>query len=538
MYGNPSRFRPSGGGAGGRRQQPSPFHPTNPNDIYLQSPPFQNHRFPTNFPVQGSDFSMLNHGFPVQQFPGPNFQPQNPRELLEKVDRAVSKARRDLLAAGESVSAWKVSQSALLMLQVDCWGSLGFRMQQVPSLHSLIVIEGKMNAFIHCFVAVRRITSLHDLEVAICNNEAIGKFEELELGPFLRHPLVQHYFSVNLDTTEVFKITSEEIITLLCEFMDTCKNKDIVVDEFLYFISEKRSVSGKEKLGIRIQSLGMHISAIRRAKNSENGILKKHKGTFKPKHDKECRKFPLSSSQKKILDERFCAISERVENFSSVNKDFCGKHIRFGSLSSEDEQSDDCMYEDDNDSVIGSHVNFSSPSIRNSDRVSSCPYPSATEEMKRLGLKDKNCTVPSPADGIQRQHYQSSGPARKKRKYENLNCTTSAPPKLQKKDMVKVGVLPIETGHETKEFNYISGADSSVSNDSLRMFVSTWKEMCQEHTVTEVILYMVACKRYEVNMMLHGFNEWHMEGKDLKQRALSMVLGQQRVVLSDPTLGT
>lgn len=144
MYGNTSRFRPSGGGRGGRRQQRPPFHPPNPNNIYHQPPPFQNHSFPTNFPLQGSDFSMLNHGFPVQQFAGPNFQPQNRRELLEKVDRAVLKARRDLLAAGESVSAWKVSQSALLMLQVDSWGSLGFRMQEVPSLHSLIVIEGKV----------------------------------------------------------------------------------------------------------------------------------------------------------------------------------------------------------------------------------------------------------------------------------------------------------------------------------------------------------------------------------------------------------
>lgn len=230
----------------------------------------------------------------------------------------------------------------------------------------------------------------------------------------------------------------------------------------------------------------MHISAIWRAKNSENGILKKHKVTVKPKHDKECRKRALSSSQKKILDERFSAISERVENFSSVNEDFCGKHIRFGSLSSEDEQSDDCIYEDDNDSASGSHINFSALSIKSSDRVSSCPYPSAAEEMKRLGLKDENCSAPSPAIGIQRRHYQSSGSVRKKRKYENLNCTTSAPPKLQKKDAVKVGVLPIENGHETKEFNYISGADFSVANDSLRMFVSTWKEVCQEHTVTEV----------------------------------------------------
>lgn len=97
---------------------------------------------------------------------------------------------------------------------------------------------------------------MHDLEVAICKNEAIGQFEELELGPFLRHPLVQHYFSVDSDTTEVFKITSEEIIVLLSEFMYSSKNKDIKVDEFLRFIGTKRSVSGMEKLGIRIQSLG------------------------------------------------------------------------------------------------------------------------------------------------------------------------------------------------------------------------------------------------------------------------------------------
>lgn len=99
---------------------------------------------------------------------------------------------------------------------------------------------------------------MYDLEVAICKNEAIGKFEELELGPFLQHPLVQHYFSVSSDTTEVFKINSEEIITLLSKFIDKCKNKvyKVEVDEFLDFISKKRSVSGKEKLGIRIQSLG------------------------------------------------------------------------------------------------------------------------------------------------------------------------------------------------------------------------------------------------------------------------------------------
>lgn len=119
-----------------------------------------------------------------------------------------------------------------------------------------------MNAFIHCFVGVRWITSLYDLQVAICKNEGVERFEELELGPLLRHPLVLHYFSVKADATAVFKITSEEIISYLCDFLDTSFKKDVKTEEFLDFIVKKRSVSSKENLAVRIQNLGYVTCAI------------------------------------------------------------------------------------------------------------------------------------------------------------------------------------------------------------------------------------------------------------------------------------
>lgn len=119
----------------------------------------------------------------------------------------------------------------------------------------------QVNAFVHCFVGVRRITSLYDLEVAICKNEGVDNFEELGLGPLLRHPLVIHYFSVRSDVTQVFKITSEEIIQLLSEFLDASKSKAVVgVEELLDFIAKKRSVKCREWLGIRIQNLGYVMS--------------------------------------------------------------------------------------------------------------------------------------------------------------------------------------------------------------------------------------------------------------------------------------
>ncbi|KAF8015728.1 hypothetical protein BT93_H1299 [Corymbia citriodora subsp. variegata] len=163
-----------------------------------------------------------------QPYQHPQHSVPSNAERLERIDRAVAKARRDLLAAGESVSSWKVSQAVVLALQVDSWSSLGFSMQQVPSLRSLMAVEGKINAFIHCFVETRKITSLYDMQTAICKNEGIERFEELELGPFLRYPLSGKRKG----------------------------RKPIEIEDLLSFIAKEKSVSGTEKLGVRIRNLG------------------------------------------------------------------------------------------------------------------------------------------------------------------------------------------------------------------------------------------------------------------------------------------
>ncbi|KAL4625776.1 hypothetical protein ACB092_05G048600 [Castanea dentata] len=282
---------------------------------------------------------------------------------MEKVDRAVTNARHNIIAIGESVTAWKVSQDALLNLNLESWTSLGFPMQEVPSLHRLMLTEGKINAFIHCFVGVQRVTTLYDLEVAICKNEGVDNFEKLELGPLLRHPLVLHYFSLKSDATEVFKITGEEVFCFLWKFMHRKKKKksqniesveveesldgkkkkkknkinNIQVEEFLDFIAKRRSVASKEELCIRIQNLGMHVSAIQKAMSPQTPILKK----------------PVDATSS----------SQCVESFSSARKDFRGKNIRFASSSSNDDENSD----DSKD------ANLPSQNVASYDRVTSCP---------------------------------------------------------------------------------------------------------------------------------------------------------------------
>jgi len=123
---------------------PHPFPPPQHNP-YAFAPPPQNP--PGVVPPPQNPPPSTSTAPPNKQSasaPRPQNQPENPKQAIDKAENASSKACRELLAAGDSVSAWKVSQKALLTLKVDSLNSLGIKMQQVPTLHRLMITEGKV----------------------------------------------------------------------------------------------------------------------------------------------------------------------------------------------------------------------------------------------------------------------------------------------------------------------------------------------------------------------------------------------------------
>nr|XP_043628280.1 protein NO VEIN-like [Erigeron canadensis] len=484
MYGQQPRFNRRGGGPGRgqpTQQQPPPVNPNyflNNNNYYIQPPNFDLPMVSPNFLPQNYNLPIVNPNFNPPRLFSPSSQSSSSNNNNNRgmIDKAVAKARRELLAAGDNVSALKVSQAALVILEADSWDSLGVKMQNVPSLFRLMLIEGKINAFINCFVGVWKITTLSDLETAICKNEGVQKFEELELGPLIRHPLINHYFCVSSDSSGVFKISGQEILNHLVEFMDTHKGKEVKADELLDFIAKKHSVDSKEKLHVRIQSLGLHISFIRQARPLENAILKRSLLSS----SKSKRKRPLFTSQKKQLDENFSAITERVKSFSSGH----GQHLRFHSPSSEEE--DDDMESDDNEdeACLTSQSKNSSQSLKSSDRVSSCPYPSAAEEKTRLGISSEKEESPSfdrtnCNGGVNRTN--------KKRKSDAIESSSSARNKSSKRG----GVRKDSAGKEIRSnFSHEDIADMSINKDSMMTFITLWKDACKRKNASEVISQM------------------------------------------------
>lgn len=191
--------------------------------------------------------------------------------------------------------------------------------------------------------------------------------------------------------------------------------------------------------------------------------------------------------QKEKLDERFSAISQRVESFSSVHKDFCGKHVRFDSSSSGDEGSGDSTYEKKKvDTDSSNDLKLSLQINKSADRPSSCPYPSATEEMMRLGLKGEVSGHATPIGS--QKHCIGSGTLKRKRRSRSRGHTTSGTSTSSKKFKEDCS-LPVKDDFGNSEEGSGFEAEYEITNNSLRMFVTMWKDGCRDMTVAEVCYF-------------------------------------------------
>ncbi|KAL6636733.1 hypothetical protein ACP70R_024305 [Stipagrostis hirtigluma subsp. patula] len=445
-----------------QQQQPQQLH--FPSHAYQQNrTPNHQHRAPNPAAAAASKAPPAPQPQQQQQ-PQP---PRNQQSVLERAQAAATKAREELVKSGEGVTGWKVAQAVLVALKVDSWDSLGVQLHEVPLLRDIFLTEGKVNAFIHCYVAARKIVTVYDLEVEICKNEGVGRFEELGLGPFLQNPLVAHYFSAPADLSTVPKLSSEEVINFLRKFVENSKKK-ITAEDFLDYLVEQKSVAGKEKLGVRVQSLGLHIAFLRQARKTEMAAVKllgNKSGSGDSSREKDLLKNTHFRTDKQVLDKRFHSITSRIKQLPGINK-----HIHFDST--DDEIDGDASSEDEKLDGIESKKGCPVPDNNDSDKhVSRCPYPSKTEEMERLGLRSEIKKRPALVRRKLRQREEKAN-SREKRKFEENESPSSLcqQPKRQQK---------VQTQKDEASPNCF------LNIGKLENFVTTWKETCREHPVQQ-----------------------------------------------------
>ncbi|XP_055813894.1 protein NO VEIN-like isoform X2 [Solanum dulcamara] len=243
----------------------------------------------------------------------------------------------------------------------------------------------------------------------------------------------------------------------------------------------------------------LHIGFIKQARRFEISPVNKYLRTVKKESSKKIRK-TLLPVQKQQFDEHFSTMCKLIKSFSSAEAELCGKHN--GVISgSEYENSDD----DQDESAAHSQSKFPVGNSKSSDRTTTCPYPSASEEIMRLGLKTEVEVSPHTASGSDKKS-KDIGESNRKRKHDGVQSSLALP----KRYMIQSKLFTRRKKKE-KKVDKMWNQDSDVSNDfshgddSIKMFVNTWKEACRTNNVDEVFQRMLqfykARKRVKVTRM-------------------------------------
>ncbi|BFI30056.1 hypothetical protein AXG93_2528s1220 [Marchantia polymorpha subsp. ruderalis] len=352
-------------------------------------------------------------------------------------ERVATRVYNDLLAGRKGVSTGKVAQATLSALGVPSFESLGVMPNEIPCLRKLSLLEGKVNAFIHSHVAGKKITTLYDLSVDLTRDEGVKEFEDLGLGPLLCHPLVGHYFTPPVGA-EVHKITAGEVIQLLSDYIGNLgKDTRVQIDNFLSFIQKERSLPSPQHLCIKIQSLGMHIGFIRRAKKAEKELISIWESRARAEFDKKQKP----------------SVMERVNSFLAAEKKKAAlgkRKFPFNSdpaTGSEDDLEDDDQLEGSNKRAVRLLQKTSADRSKkkdDDDSVRLFPMPSTT-----------NCPYPSEAEERARQKKQD--------------------------------LRQFVANSEQEDF-YLSGME-------LQEFVTILKDACENRSVHEVLMKMIEMSR-------------------------------------------
>eukprot|EP00850_Spirogloea_muscicola_P004410 SM000019S04954 [mRNA] locus=s19:180237:191954:+ [translate_table: standard] len=131
-----------------------------------------------------------------------------------------------------------------------------------------------VNASIDSFVATRKIATLHDLGLELARLEGVPAFEDLGLGPLVSYGLAVEYFAPASVLAAPPSITAGDVVRSLAEYMGTLgRSKKVEADQLLLHMARQRGLPSASHLCVRVQSLGMYIAAIMRAKGEEQRLV-------------------------------------------------------------------------------------------------------------------------------------------------------------------------------------------------------------------------------------------------------------------------
>ncbi|XP_043958453.1 protein NO VEIN isoform X2 [Gambusia affinis] len=191
----------------------------------------------------------------------------------ETINNVTESVVREIASEGELVTKEKVMSRVCKMFPSLDPGML--KPRTIPALKNLQYLIREVNMFIEATEAVTSICTLYELGQSLAGLKDKKRYEELNLGPLCKLPLVHRMFKIDSNTKDddIPEIETVDVLKQIKVFRRKHSNQRLDLAEFMKHLSDHYNCESPYELGIRIPSFGLPISSLIKVSRCEQAYL-------------------------------------------------------------------------------------------------------------------------------------------------------------------------------------------------------------------------------------------------------------------------
>ncbi|KAF1374253.1 hypothetical protein PFLUV_G00248000 [Perca fluviatilis] len=193
----------------------------------------------------------------------------------DSVNSLMEDVIRDIAAEGELVTKEKVISRVCRLMQIPSLDAGRIQPWKIPALKDLQYLIREINMFIESTEAVTSICTLYELGQSLAGLKDKKHYEELNLGPLCKLPLIHRMFKIDSNTKDddIHQIETVDILKQIRVFRKQQNKPKVDLAEFMKYLSDHYNCESPYELGIRIHSLGLPIGTLLKVSRCEHLIM-------------------------------------------------------------------------------------------------------------------------------------------------------------------------------------------------------------------------------------------------------------------------
>ena len=182
-------------------------------------------------------------------------------QIIEEINLKTEEIIKELSSKGKFLPC-EVVKGVLLDLLQAAFKQHGIRipLKEFSVFTGFSRLHGRIEELIKVYCMFTPITTLHELGIALAQSENVANYDELHLGPLIKHPRVKDYFKPPDELDSPPEITIHLLHSHLFRMIDRTKRKGkFTMEEYLEFVRKKQDLESVNHLCVRLLSFPLLI---------------------------------------------------------------------------------------------------------------------------------------------------------------------------------------------------------------------------------------------------------------------------------------